>query len=60
MSPLKTCPFCGSEPERRPWHGGGPGKTLVGCINERCEASPCVTGETPSAATAKWNRRKAR
>jgi len=55
---LKTCPFCGSVPTMRPWHGGGPNKVLLACENDPgCDVLPVVTGETPEEAGASWNRR---
>lgn len=57
---LVRCPFCGSKPQVQKWHGGGPQKRLISCINERCPANPGVTGETPTKAARAWNRRSAR
>ena len=57
MSELKNCPFCGAVPEIIPWHGGGPRKRRVDCINEDCYVQPCVTGSTPERAIKRWNRR---
>lgn len=54
---LKVCPFCGSIPEAKRWHGGGPRKTLVECVNEGCEVAPSVTGSTPQKAAHFWNSR---
>lgn len=51
------CPFCGKFPEAQRWHGGGPRKTLIGCENEHCHASPSVTGSTARIAEERWNRR---
>jgi hypothetical protein len=52
------CPWCGTKPEMRPWHGGGINKQLIGCVSTRCEVVPSVTGESPKEAISKWNRRK--
>lgn len=53
----KPCPWCGTQPTNEPWHGGGPEKHLVGCENEDCVVSPCVTGETLHEALDHWNSR---
>lgn len=52
------CPWCGTKPEMRPWHGGSVTKQLIGCVSTRCEVSPSVSGETGKEAIRKWNRRK--
>lgn len=49
------CPWCGSQPETIPWHGGGPNKTLIGCSNEYCAVAPQTTAESKSAAVRRWN-----
>ena len=54
---LVGCPFCGETPTLEAWHGGGPHKTLVGCINYACPATPAVTGATRAAAIRRWNTR---
>ena len=54
---LVGCPFCGETPTLEAWHGGGPHKTLVGCINDACPATPAVTGATRAAAIRRWNTR---
>jgi hypothetical protein len=55
---LLACPFCGTVPTTRPWHGGGPDKTMIHCDSDDCQVSPQVTGETPDEAAAKWNTRE--
>lgn len=55
---LKPCPWCGQRPEIVPWHGGGPNKTMVSCVNEMCAANPSVTAEGKRKAVALWNERK--
>ena len=57
MKALLPCPFCGATPAHEPWHGGGPFKTMVWCINEDCVCLPSVTGETPDLAADAWNTR---
>lgn len=57
LSDLLCCPFCGAIPTMEPWHGGGPKKRLISCINENCPVEPSVTAETPAKAIAKWNHR---
>lgn len=54
---LLGCPFCGAIPIMERWHGGGPLKRLISCINEDCDVSPSVTGQRPSEAIARWNHR---
>jgi hypothetical protein len=56
-SDLKPCPFCGTTPNIRPWHGGGPMKRLVRCRDENCLVVPMVSGTTRSRAIAAWNQR---
>jgi len=57
LSDLLGCPFCGAMPTMEPWHGGGPRKRLISCVNENCPVEPSVSGETPAKAIAKWNHR---
>lgn len=52
------CPWCGTKPEMRPWHGGSVNKKMLGCVSTRCDVSPCITGETAQEAIKKWNKRK--
>ena len=49
--------FCGTQPTIQPWHGGGPRKRMVSCVNEECFAAPSVCGNTGVAALDKWNVR---
>jgi hypothetical protein len=51
------CPFCGEQPTIQPWHGDGPGKRLVACVNEDCHIEPSVTGLSPAEARRRWNSR---
>jgi len=57
LSDLLGCPFCGAMPIIERWHGGGPLKRLISCINEDCDVSPSVTGQRPAEAIARWNHR---
>lgn len=52
---IKTCPFCGLEPEV---HGSGEGLrgTMIHCINEDCP-NPSVSYYEREKAIAVWNRR---
>jgi len=54
---LLPCPFCGSVPEMKPWHGGRPTKMMVSCENFECSVAPSAIGETPEEAVYVWNRR---
>ncbi len=54
---LLPCPFCGIIPIIEPWHGGGPLKRLISCVNEDCGVGPSVSGATRMKAIAKWNTR---
>ena len=53
------CPFCGCQPEIEHWHGGGPDKRMIWCVNEDCAVEPSVAGETYGLALAAWNTRAA-
>lgn len=48
------CPFCGNRPTAEWWHGGGPGRHIVGC---GCEFGAGVVRESLSAAVRAWNVR---
>lgn len=54
---MKRCPFCGSLPIIKKWHGGGPRKHAVCCDNDNCSCVPMVTGSTKERAIEKWNTR---
>ena len=54
---LEPCPFCGSQPQVQPWHGGPITKRIVGCENDDCAAMPAVTGDTEAVAVERWNAR---
>ena len=56
---LLPCPFCGSQPDVEPWHGGPRTKVMVSCVDETCAVGPHCTGNTAAVATIKWNRRAA-
>jgi len=56
---VKPCPFCGEPPKVRPWHGGGPRKTLVHCGDDYCRVAPMVAGSTKARAIRFWNQREA-
>jgi hypothetical protein len=51
------CPFCGSMPNVKPWHGGPKRKHAVCCENDACTALPGVTGRTRAHAVRNWNTR---
>lgn len=60
----KGCPFCGTQPEVQPWHGGSQARYMVSCPNteadrkeDLCVAAPSVCGPTKKAAIARWNKR---
>ena len=53
----KACPFCGCLPVIGPWHGGGPRKRMVSCIEEDCLVRPMVSGSTRQRALDAWNYR---
>lgn len=53
----KPCPFCGEQPVRQLWHGGGPKKTMVSCDSENCFVEPAATGPSRQAALDRWNFR---
>lgn len=64
MIELLPCPFCGAAPNMQPYHGGGPQKRIVECVNDGdadglnwCAVQPSVCGSTPSRAAEVWNRR---
>lgn len=54
-----VCPFCGQAPILVPWHGGGPRKRMVMCIDDGCDVQPEVSGSTEAVALRRWNRRQA-
>ena len=58
MTDLKPCPFCATEPNVEPWHGGPSSKRRVGCENEDCDVQPSVCGDTYEIAARRWNTRK--
>lgn len=53
----KPCPFCGFQPAIRPWHGVGPRKRTVCCVNGGCWVMPEVTGASQKSALSHWNVR---
>lgn len=55
---LLECPCCGATPIAEPWHGGGPRKIMISCVNDDCVVAPLVSGETPKQAILKWNQRR--
>ena len=57
---LLACPFCGAAPNMEPWHGGGPQKRMISCINDSCYVSPQVSGSTSRVAAKRWNKRGSR
>lgn len=54
---LKGCPFCAAIPFIERWHGGGPRKHMVACINDFCNVNPQTTGETLKETLENWNTR---
>lgn len=56
LQPL-PCPFCGEQPTVKPWHGGGPRKTMVECESGECPAGPSSVGSSRARAVRKWNTR---
>lgn len=51
------CPWCGTYPLAEPWHGGGPRKTMISCVNDDCRVSPSACEPTIQKAVAAWNDR---
>lgn len=57
ITELLGCPFCGHLPTVEPWHGGGPRKRMVHCLNKYCAVGPQVAGSTYGKAAKGWNYR---
>jgi hypothetical protein len=51
------CPFCGQYPEIELWHGGGPTKHMISCVNDACHCGPATTGPTKRKTIDRWNVR---
>jgi hypothetical protein len=54
---LLPCPFCGGQAHMEPWHGGGPNKRMISCIEDNCMVNPQVTGSNSRLAARSWNTR---
>lgn len=54
---LLPCPFCGTAPVMRKWHGGAPTKVMIHCLKDDCDVSPQVPGDTQVIAVDRWNTR---
>lgn len=53
----KTCPWCNTQPEIVPWHGGAATSTMVSCPNNICPVNPQLVRDTEEEALEEWNTR---